>query len=181
MTINGSSDVMVEVFYQIGDDEDIVFEVPKAPGATITLHMYPGTCSQFEPPNPILHTFAGGGTYSIKESYVHTVGSFPDLGRHELAVYAKRDTDGAQSPCQFIAMLETGEEPPTATPPPPVTPTIPATTAPTPFTVGVTGLPQTGSGSGSPPVFPTMLLVIAIPLFVAAFGIERRRHRRASR
>jgi len=180
MSINGSTDQHTVVPYNLSFVNPVDFDTPEVPGGAITLHMFGAECD--EPlVNGMSRTFPGGGAFSVSDAEL-----VPLSQGGMMAIYAERDTDGAQSPCQDILFLDVGSVGPTATPTsspsPPVTPTVPAT-APSPTsTAMVTGLPQTGSGPGSAPGLPAIVLGAAMALFVAAFGIERRRrHRQASR
>lgn len=182
LLINGYSESKVYVVWNTGSNTTPInfeaFYVPDDPWE-VTIKAFQGTCDSLPNSPTYSNTFHDQNQFSVP---MYLLTHFANPADGGVAIYAERPSDGVQSPCQMIYFVKEGEEPPTATPSPPVTPTVPTTTEPTPSTTGVTGLPQTGSGSGSPTALPTIILATAMALFVAAFGIERRRrHRRASR
>jgi hypothetical protein len=167
------------VRFQIGSNEPVHFGMPEVPGGNITVHMFLGACGQPAWTDVITRTSPGGGPFSLGGSYLRSFAP----GGGVLAVYAVRDTDDAQSACQMLAFQMDPPPGPVTTPTPPsMTPTTPEPTRTPASAALVTDLPRTGSGSGTPPVFPTLILGLAMVLLVVPFSIERRRrHRRASR
>jgi hypothetical protein len=178
LTINGGRGATVTYVPHSGATVDFV--APEIPGGDLWLFISEDRCYA-EEMDTRRYEFPGGGAFSISQDELFNL--FQDSDGL-LAIYAIRSTDGAESPCVYIKFRPslTDSESPTATPSSLMTPepTPPPGAPPAPTTL-VTGLPQTGSGSGAPPGYSTILLVIAIPLVVAAFGIERRRRFRRAR
>jgi MYXO-CTERM domain-containing protein len=182
LIINGYSESTVYVVWNVGKTVPINFETADlGAGNVVTFNAYKGTCDSL-PNSPVYSNTFYQELFSVP---IADLIIYADPVSHGLAVYAERERDGALSPCQMIYFVRFGEEPPTATPTfppsPSVTPTAPADAPSATSTTGVTGLPQTGSGSGSPPALPTIILGAAMAVLVTAFGIQRRRHRRAGR
>jgi hypothetical protein len=179
LAINGYLERTVYVVWNVSETATVDFEAYNvADDETFTLNAYRGTCDALpNRPNYSQTSHEGESFVNIPLSdffiYVQPV-------NNAIAVNGVRSSDGAQSPCQTIVFVREGEEPPTATPSSPVTPTPPASAPTATSSAVVTDLPRTGSGSGSSPVFPTLILVIAMALLVVPVSIERWRRRKAS-